>query len=210
MKYCFFSFCLLLAATVPVTVPAVAFAASVSPDTDFSLTVPEGWELLGVNGASLPEAVAKRLDCVDDAPSEGKLVGWKTDAGGAFVGAFCVTYRKSGMGKALRMIKSSRGKQREDMAAKFIDTFAGTLHAGYAKRDMRVVDLSGDLLDAGDDLIMIMDGKVQGGDGTYMRSSTVIMHGDGMLNVGSVYGAAAPDAVRDDLDGLPLSVVWKK
>lgn len=204
MRHLLFSFFLLL------LLPSYpAFAATIAPDQDFTLQAPDGWEVLSRDFANLTHpSVAHVLDCVSDDPAELKQVGWKIENGKVF-GAYCISYRKSGMRQAAVLLKYSKGKEHEDLTAKFVDTFAGAIHAGYAKRNITVRDMSADLLDAGDDIIMILDSRIAGEAGDYVRSATAFLHDDSLLNVGFIYNTSAPLSVREQLEAMSLSVKWK-
>lgn len=189
---------------------APALAAGVQPDRDFSMNIPDGWETVNRDGLNrVNPAVKDMFECLDGPEQNLRLAGWKME-GGKVLGAFCVRHIRSGSGKTLKLLKESTGKSRDYIAGKFIDTFAGDIHAGYGKRGMRVTEMSGDLLEAGSDLIMVLDGKIQGKDRQLMRSTTVFLHGDSLVNVGVVYALDAPAALVKELDELPLSVTWKK
>ena len=126
------------------------------------------------------------------------------------LGAYCVSYHKSGSRQAAVLLRYSKGKEHDDLAKKFVETYAGVIAGGYKRRDIRLIDMSADLLEAGKDLIMILDGKVDGSTGQYIRSATIILHDDSLLNIGAVYALDAPQAVKDELDAMPLSVTWRR
>lgn len=199
-----------LTALISLIFGSTAFAGSIEPDPDFTMAAPDGWEYLIRDFGNLTHpTVAHVLDCVDDDPSRLKQVGWKMD-GKKVLGAYCISYRKSGMRQAAVLLGYSKGKEHEDLAKKFIDTYAGEIVGGYRKRDVALTDMSADLLEAGKDLIMVLDSKISGVTGEYMRSATIILHDDALLNVGAVYALDAPQAVKDQLDAMPLSVTWRR
>lgn len=187
-----------------------AVAGTIEPDPDFRMSAPDGWEHLIRDFSNLTHpTVAHVLDCVDENPALLKQVGWKMD-GKKVLGAYCISYRKSGMRQAAVLLRYSKGKEHDDLAKKFIDTYAGEIAGGYQRRDIRLSGMSADLLEAGQDLIMILDSRIDGSTGQYMRSATIVLHDDALLNVGTVYALDAPQAVKDELDALPLSVVWRR
>lgn len=185
--------------------------AAIMPDSSVTLRVPDGWDSVHRDFSGLtPPSVAGALDCVDANPSELTLVGWKLDESGVVEGAYCVSFRKNGMGRALNILKTSQGKEKEEAAAKFTDTFAGVIMAGYSKRKMKVVDMSADLINAGKDVVMVLDGKIRDTSGEYIRSATVYLHNDSMLSINSVYKTTSPVKIADQLDAIPVSVEWRK
>lgn len=196
--------------TLQVFLGSTAFAESVRPDADFTMTTPDGWDSLNCDFAELYHpTVAHMLDCVDEEPSRLKQIGWKME-GSKVLGAYCISYRKTGMRNAAVLLRNSRGSEREALSKKFIDTYAGEIQSGYRRRGIALTDMSADLLEAGKDLIMILDSKISGPGGKYMRSATIILHDDALLNVGTVYALDAPSAVSAQLDAMPLSVVWRR
>jgi hypothetical protein len=200
-----------LALLSPLAATPRILAAEVALDAGCSVSIPDGWETLGRDVAELADPDVKRLfDCLDESVGELKVLGWKKGTDNALQGAFCLRYRKDGMGKVLGLLKQSAGKERDEAAGRVIDAFAGDIHASYGRRDMRVTDMSGDMLDAGDGVIMILDGKIQGAGFSLMRSTTAILHGDSLVHVGVVYVATAPPSVVEQLEELPLTVKWKK
>lgn len=200
----------LIAAAITLALAPAAHAASVQPDPDFSIVTPDGWDHLLRDFSNLTHpTVAHVLDCVDEDPSLLKQVGWKIE-GGKVLGAYCISYRKSGMRQAAVLLQYSKGAEHDALARKFIDTYAGEIHSGYQRRDIALTDMSADLLEAGKDLLVIIDSKIAGATGRYMRSATIILHDDALLNVGTVHAEDAPQAVRDQLESMPLSVTWRR
>ena len=199
---------LLLACSLFFSVPALA--ATLQPGSNISLQTPSGWsEAAGDFGTVVHPTVKHVLNCVDTDPSELKQVGWLIKDGSVEAG-YCISYRKSGMGKALTILKNAKGKDRDAAADKFADTFAGVIQAGYDKRGVRVEAMNAELIDAGRDVIMVMDGIIHAGSaGTYMRSETVFLHGDSMLSIGAVHAGKAPASISAQLEAIPLSVKWK-
>ncbi len=204
----------------------VAYGESIRPDYDFTITVPDGWESLQRNFSErMDSRVARVFDCVDEDPARLKQAGWKLaegqdagldatqDAGsdtGKVLGAYCISYRKEGMRPAAVLLHYSRGEQHETLVKKFIDTYAGEIEGGYQKREMPLRDMSADLFEAGADLILIIDGRVSDESGSYIRSATIILHDDSLINIGTVYAEDAPAKVKEELEAMPLSVVWKQ
>lgn len=187
-----------------------ALAASVRPDADFSMDTPDDWVTLRRDFTGLAHpAVAHMLDCVDDNPAHLKEIGWKVK-GNKVLGAYCISYRNSGMRQAAVLLRQSKGNEQKALTKKFIDTYAGEIQTGYKRRGIALTDMSADLIDAGKDLFMILDSKISGPTGRYMRSATVILHEDALLNVGTVYAVDAPVAVKDQLEAMPLSVIWRR
>ena len=199
---------LLLAGCFLFSTPALA--ATLQPGANVSLQTPPGWnEAARDFGTVVHPTVKHVLSCVDTDSSELKQVGWLIKDGSVEAG-YCISYRKSGMGKALGILKNAKGKDREAAADKFADTFAGVIQAGYDKRGIRVEAMNAELIDAGRDVIMVMDGIIHAGSaGTYMRSETVFLHGDSMLSIGAVHAGKAPATVSAQLEAIPLSVKWK-
>lgn len=200
----------LLAVALVIIFCPFAIAATVRPDADFSMDTPDDWDSLRRDFARLAHpTVAHMLDCVDDNPSHLKEIGWKVE-GNKVLGAYCISYRKSGMRQAAVLLRGSKGKEHEALAKKFIDTYAGEIQSGYQRRGIALTDMSADLIDAGKDLFMILDSKISDPTGQYMRSATVILHDDALLNVGTIYAVNAPLVVRDQLEAMPLSVTWRR
>lgn len=189
---------------------APALAASLRPGPGVTVQVPDGWKDADRDfGTLIHPAVRQALSCVDTDPEELRHVGWLLD-GNTLQGAYCVSFRQSGMGKALHILKSARGGDREAAAAKFADTFAGILQAGYSRRGIQVEAMNAEIFDAGADVIMVMDGLVRSGSERLLRSETVFLHGDSMLSIGAVHAEKAPQTVAGQLEAIPLSVQWKK
>lgn len=196
--------------TLQVFLGSTALAESVRPDADFTMTTPDGWDSLRRDFSELSHpAVAHVLDCVDEDPSRLKQIGWKME-GSKVIGAYCISYRKSGMRNAAVLLRNSKGNEREALSKKFVDTYAGEIQSGYQRRGIALTDMSADLIEAGKDLIMILDSKISGPNVQYMRSATIILHNDALLNVGTVYALDAPSAVSASLEAMPLSVVWRR
>lgn len=199
----------LIAAAITLMLAPAAYADTVQPDPDFSITTPDGWEHLLRDFSNLTHpTVAHILDCVDENPALLKQVGWKIE-GGKVLGAYCISYRKTGMRQAAVLLQYSKGKEHDALAKKFIDTYAGEIDSGYQRRGITLTDMSADLFEAGKDLLMILDSKIAGSTGQYMRSATIILHDDALLNVGTVYAEDAPQTVREQLESMPLSVIWR-
>ncbi|MDL2316545.1 hypothetical protein LJC59_05625 [Desulfovibrio sp. OttesenSCG-928-A18] len=190
---------------------AQAHAALVHPDKDFSLYAPDGWTILNGNIASKTPAPVKRmLDCSDNSSVELKQLGWKGGPNGEVLGAYCISYKKSGFGKVRESLKSSTGKERESLSSKYVDSIAGGIQLGYGKkRQMKVIHISGDLFEAGPDLIMVMDGQIEDGGELFIRSSTVFLHGDAQLSIDWVRGMDAAADVVTALESMPVTLEWK-
>lgn len=178
----------------------------------FSIQVPDNWDSVDQDIAgTVPKAVARMLDCVDNNPAELMRVGWKLDESGKVIGAYCISYQHRGMGRVRSLLKTSTGKQREEIATMVVDSFAGKIHKGYEeKRNMRVKDMSGELIEAGEDAILVIDARITGGSAPFMRSGTVLLHGEASLSVDAVYDPAAPASLIKELEDMPLSVQWKQ
>lgn len=186
-----------------------AGAEMLQPDSGISVTVPDGWERAASGFASANAEVARIFDCTSEDPGQIKTLGWKAESDGKVTAAFCISYQKSGIGKMRSLLKSSKDKEREAVAAKFLDSFAGKLKSEYAKRKMKVADLSADLLEVGDGFVVVMDGKIADGATTRLNSSTVYLQGDALLRISFVYTTSTPASVVEQLDAIPLSVDWK-
>ena len=198
-------------ALVCCTLLAASFvrAEMLRPDSGVSVTVPDGWERAGGGFASANAEVTRIFDCTAEDPGQIKTLGWKTESDGKVTAAFCISYQKSGIGKVRSLLKNSKDKEREAVAAKFLDSFAGKLKSEYAKRKMKVADLSADLLEVGEGFVVVMDGKIVDGATTLLNSSTVYLQGDALLRVSFVYNESTPASVVEQLDAIPLSVNWK-
>lgn len=186
-----------------------ARAETVSPDTNVTVAIPDGWETVTSNFTSANADVARIFDCTAEDPRQLKVLGWKAESDGKVSVAFCISYQKSGIGKMRSLLKNSKDKEREAIAAKFLDSFAGKLKSEYEKRNMKVVDLSADLLEAGNGFVVVMDGKIADGATTRFNSSTVYLQGDALLRISFVYTESTPPSVVDQLDAIALSVNWK-
>lgn len=192
-----------------ICVPQV-FAAEANLDASFNIQTPAGWETMDrdVMG-SAPSKVTDMLDCAREDPSNAKLLGWKLADDGKLMGAFCISFQKSGMGKLRNILKTATGDNRQKASDKFIDTFASKLHEEYGvKRSMAISGLSADLMDADNDVIMVMDGKVKSSDREYMRSLLIFLHDDSLLNISFIYGADVPGSIVEQLDAIPASLKW--
>lgn len=186
-----------------------AAAGRVHPDRDFSVNVPDGWQTLsdGIR-QNVPPSVSSVLDCVDDVPSELKMVGWKLGENDKVEGAFCITYKKGGFGKVRQALKESKGKDRETLVAKYMDSVAAHIKQGYEnKRGMRVA-MTGELLEAGQDFVLVLEGRVKGPEGQRARTATAYLHGDGQVTINGLYALDAPDAVLNALDAIPVTLQW--
>lgn len=189
---------------------SAAHAERINPDPDFSMDTPKGWDYLLRDIANLTHpTVAHVLDCVDDDPSQIRQVGWKLDDK-KVIGAYCISYRKSGMRPAAVLLQHSKGKEHEALAKKFIDTYAAEIQSGYQRRNIPVTDMSADLFDTGDDLLMILDARISDATGEYMRSATLILHDDALVKIGTVYRLDAPSDVTEQLEAMPLSITWRR
>lgn len=187
-----------------------ACAASISPDPDFTMTTPDGWDILLRDFSNLTHpSVSHVLDCVDDDPSQLKQIGWKLQDN-KVLGAYCITYRKSGMRQAAVLLQYSKNEERDALAKQFTDTFAGEIQSGYAKRKIALTAMSADLLKAGKDIMLILDSTATASTGSFMRSSTVILHDDSLINIGTVYAIDAPESVKQALEAMPLSIKWRR
>lgn len=185
-------------------------AESLTLDPAVSLTLPDGWERANSGFASANAEVSRIFDCATSDSSQVKTLGWKSGDSGGVVAAFCVSFQKSGIGKMRKLLKESKGKEREAVAAKFLDSFAGKLKSEYMeKRKMQVTDLSADLLEAGNGFAVVMDGKVIDGPTTRLHSSTIYLNGDSLLRVSFIYMESAPASLVEQLDAIPLSVEWQ-
>ena len=178
-------------------------------DPKISITVPNGWERVNTGFASANAEVTRIFDCVVEDPAQLITVGWKTESDGRVAASFCVSYQKSGIGKVRSLLRSSKDREREVIAAKFLDSFAGKLKSEYKKRKMQVTDLSADLLEFGDGFVVVMDGKIVDGPSTRLNSTTVYLQGDALLRISFVYDTSAHASVVEQLDAIPLSVNWK-
>lgn len=196
------AWCLLLTAG-----PARSEILAVEPGV--SVTLPDDWERADSGFASANAEVARIFDCATGDPGQIKTLGWKTGSDGKVTAAFCISYQSSGIGKVRNLLKTSKDKEREAIAAKFLDSFAGKLKSEYQKRRMKVADLSADLLEAGDGFVVVMDGKIADGAATLMNASTIYIQGDGLLRISFVYRGSTPPAVVEQLDAIPLSVDWR-
>lgn len=186
------------------------FAAEANLDSSFSLQVPAGWETMSsdVMGTA-PKQITDMLDCAREDPSSAKLLGWKLGNEGRFEGAFCISFQRSGMGKLRNILKTSTGNNRQQASDKFIDTFASKLHEEYGvKRNMAISGLSADLMDADNDVIMVMDGKIKSPDREYMRSLLIFLHNDSLLNISFIHGTDVPASIVEQLDAIPVSLKW--
>lgn len=203
---CVLFFCLLFSATA-------AGAAPVRDETGhFSLDLPEGWNMAGQDFSG-PERdnLAKFFDCLDAEASELRFLGWIKPAPGASIpAAFCVTYRPEGVGKAGRILRESEGKQKEEATSRFIDVFVARMHENYARRGLEMEVGSADLLEAGEDLVLILEAGLRSKTGTFRRSSTVFLHEDALLEIGAIYTRKTPVFAMDQLDALPQSLIWLK
>lgn len=201
-------FLLLLLAGVTAFAPS-AFAAQISPDPSFTLNVPDDWEGTGAVH-EVPQVVKNVIDCANEDPGEIKYAGWRVAADGRFMGAYCISYQKRGMGRLREILQSGDSEKAKQAADKFLDTFASKLNDEYSrKRNMTVNDLSADLMKADNDVIMVMDGMMTGGGVQYLRGIVVYLHNDGLLNISSIHDKRAPDTVRRGLDGIPVSLRWQ-
>jgi len=204
MKYCLSAFLFVFLTAY------IAHAETVGPDPSFTLELPDDWNYLIREYRDLTHpTVAHVLDCVNDDPSELKRVGWKM-RDGKVAGAYCVSFRKSGMRPAGVLLKYSTGEERERISKSFVDTYASEIFSGYTDRKIRVKDMSADLLEVEQDFILVLDCAISGDTGEYIRSATIVLHDDSLLKIGTVYPVGAPDSVVELLDTVPLSVKWKK
>lgn len=204
MKYWFIALFAFFLAAVP------ARAATVEPHPSFTMETPDGWDYLIRDFDNLAHpTVAHVLDCVNDDPAELKRVGWKREDG-KILGAYCVSFRDSGMRPAGVMLKYSSGKDRERIIQSFSDTYASEIYSGYAGRKVQVREMSADLLEAGEDFILLMDCAISAQTGEYIRSATIILHDDSLLKIGTVRPVGAPESMIEILEAMPLSVKWKK
>ena len=191
-------------------VPLCAGAATVMPDVSVRVTVPDDWEKVDSNFSGANAEVSRIFDCTSESSSQVKTLGWKSGSDGQVTAAFCISYQRSGIGKMRNLLRSSKGPEREAIATKFLDSFAGKLKSEYAvKRKMPLSDLSADLMEAGSDFVVVMDGKITDGGGRLFNSSTIYLHGDSLLRISFVYKNSTPSFVVDQLDAIPLSVEWK-
>lgn len=189
-----------------------AFAAETNLDSSFSLQTPGSWETMSrdVMGTA-PKKVTDMLDCLQEDPSNAKLLGWKLADDGKFMGAFCISFQQTGMGKLRNILKTASGDNRQKASDKFIDTFASKLHEEYGlKRNMSISGLSADLMDADNDVIMVMDGKIKSSDRDYMRSLLIFLHNDSLLNISFIHGVDVPASIIDQLDAIPVSLKWNQ
>lgn len=186
-------------------------AAEVSPHYAFSISVPDGWQSLASgNVLQAPQEVKALIDCAGEDPGETKLLGWKLSAGGAFEGAYCISYQSRGMGRLRELLRMGKGDEGQKAADKFLDSFASKLTEEYTrKRSMTLADLSGDLMRADTDVIMVMDGKVSGNSRQYLRGIVVYLHHDGLLNISSIYDTGASAGTKKALDDIPVSLKWQ-
>ncbi|MCL1939389.1 MAG: hypothetical protein FWG04_01865 [Desulfovibrionaceae bacterium] len=188
---------------------APAFAASLQPGPNVSLQTPGDWESVSRDFAILTHpAVYRLLNAVDAGAPELKQVGWLMK-GNTLQGAYSVSFRQSGMGKALRILQEAKGAEREKAANTFADTFAGVIQAGYDKRGVHVGAITAEIIEAGADMIMVMDTMLRDESGEFMRSETVFLHGDSMLSISAVHDLKAGQSVAAQLEAIPLSVQWK-
>lgn len=186
-----------------------AGAASLQTDSA-TLAVPDGWQSAKGNYASsVPASVNAVFDCVSRNPNEVKIVGWKLE-GDVVEGAYCVTHQKSGMGRVREILKTTQGADREKAASAVMDAFTAEVQAGMTSKGLSVSDMSANIIEAGKDLLVVIDGKGSGSAGSFVRSSTMILHGDGLLTVGSLHKDSASGALVKQLDDIAASVKWKK
>lgn len=197
-QVCIALFMVLCAATA-------AQAARVLPAPGFSVDVPEGWQSTRDARAETPGAVHEVMECLDEKPEHLLMGGWKIE-GQDVQAAFCVSYWYKGGGKILRLL---RGSGKDEAFGKFADIFANKIMAGYRERKATVSDLSATLLSAGEMAVTTIDGRVKNSGKTYMRSDTIYLRGDAILNISTIYDVSAPDAVGRQADALPMSVEWK-
>ena len=186
-----------------------ALAAIMEPDAGIRVTVPDDWEKTHSSYAATNTEVTRIFDCTSEDAAQLKYLGWKTTSDGQVAAAFCISYQKSGIGKMRTLLQNSKGKERDTIAAKFLDAFAGKLKSEYMKRKMSVADLSADLLEVGDGFVLVMDGKIVDGTTTRVNSSTVFLQDDALLRISFVYDESVAAAVVEQLDAIPLSVIWK-
>lgn len=186
-----------------------AGAAVVLPSPDVSVVIPDGWETAEGDIAAARNVLLRFFDSAGEQSSRLKALGWKTKDND-IIAAFALVYHPSGMGKVRMLLKNSSGKEREAVAARFLDSFAGKIKDEYVnKRNMGVTALSADLLEAGDDFVVIIDGKITEGSRKRLRSSTIYLHKDALLHISVIHDESVARAVRDQLDAIPLSVEWK-
>ncbi|MDR2800351.1 MAG: hypothetical protein LBB52_03680 [Desulfovibrio sp.] len=192
---------------------AAAGAAVVKDETGhFSLDLPEGWDMAGQDFSG-PERdrLAKFFDCLDAEASELRFLGWRKPADGASIpAAFCVTYRPRGAGKAARILRESEGKRKEEATAGFINVFVARMQENYARRGLEMEVGSADLIEAGEDLVLILEAGLRSRTGTFRRSSTVFLHDDALLEIGAIYTRKTPVFAMEQLDALPQSLNWLK
>lgn len=187
-----------------------AHAATFQPDSSVAMNVPDGWQSSKSNyGSTVPAPVNAVFDCVSRNPSEVKIVGWKLE-GDTVEGAYCVTYQKSGMGRVREILKTTQGENREQAAAKVMGAFAAEVQGGMANKGLSVTDFNANIIDAGKDVVVVVDGKGSGASGEFARSSTMILHGDGLLTIGSLHGTAASGETVKQLDAIAGTVKWKR
>ncbi len=185
-----------------------AFGASLQLEPGLSLQSPASWESLDSDFHSVPSAVRHVLNCVDAKAGELRRVGWLMD-GPSVQGAYCVSFRQKGMAKALDILKKARGREREAAADRFADAIAALIQAGYNARRIHVDSMRAETIEAGTDVVMVLDGIVRDGTKEFLRSETVFLHGDGMLSIGAVQDAKASPSVSAELEAIPLSVQWR-
>lgn len=189
---------------------SIAEAATLMPDASVKVAVPDDWEKVDGNFSGANAEVSRIFDCTSESPSQLKTLGWKSGSDGQITAAFCISYQLSGIGKMRNLLKSSQGKEREAIAAKFLDSFASKLKSEYTvKRKMALSDLSAALMEAGNDFVVIVDGKITDGGRRLFNSSTVYLHGDSLLRISFVYRDSTPPSIVDQLDAIPLSVEWR-
>jgi hypothetical protein len=195
--------------------PGTARAATLADRSGhFTLELPEGWEVTDQDFRQVRPGLAEFFDCLDVNAAELRFLGWLPNQRGegnqAVSAAFCVTYRPQGLSKAGRIVRESSGKQREEASARFIDVFVSKIHDNYAKRKLKLEDLSADLIEAGNDLVLVLDSRINSPVGPFMRSTTAVLHGDGIVEIAMIYAPDAPKIVTDQLDALSQSLNWLK
>jgi hypothetical protein len=193
----FLSFALLLCCA------SSAFGARVLSGP-ISVDVPENWQSTRAVQREIPKALAAVLECVDEDPAHLLLVGWKQQ-GQLVQAGLCVSYWGKGGEKTLNLLK---GPDKEDAFGKFADIFASKITTGYQKRKALIQDLSATLLDANDMVLTTIDGQINIAGKEYMRSDTVFLKGNAIVNVSTMYDLSA-DGAGQQAEGIPLSLEWR-
>ncbi|MDL2279929.1 hypothetical protein LJC15_04635 [Desulfovibrio sp. OttesenSCG-928-G11] len=197
---CLFAFLALL-----LFAPGPASAARLSVAPEFSIDVPGDWQHRRAVRDAAPAEVRALMECIDEDPDRLVLAGWKME-GELMQGAFCLSFWDRGGAGTLKLLK---GPGKDEAFARFADIFAAKIHKGYTARKVEMGEFSATLLDAGNMAVTTIDGRIKTGGRTFMRSDTVFLRGDAILNVSTIRDLSAPAIVGRQTEALPLSVEWQ-